>query len=89
MLKTNLSALLEPDEITMVDGFHHVLGELNQAIHATIDAHVPWSNPCPYSKRWWSKELSQAKRATQALSQKSYRQRGTLNHPVHEAFHQA
>jgi hypothetical protein len=70
-LKINLDALPEPDKITTVDEFHHTLEEFDQAVQATIATHVPMSKPCPYSKRWWSKELAQAKAVTQKLSRKS------------------
>src|SRR6202012_3866856 len=45
---------------------------------------VPLSKPSPYSKRWWTKELSNMRKAKNRLNALSYRLREDSGHPIHE-----
>jgi len=56
---------------TPVD-FNEALHNLNSAINSTIAAVVPVSRPCPYSKRWWTKELADMKWKTCNLGRHSH-----------------
>ncbi len=57
-----------------------------QAIQATIELKVPVPRPSPHAWRWWSKELSQLKKAMNCLGSQSYKYRVVTDHPVHEAY---
>jgi exonuclease III len=56
---------------------------LTKAIQRTIDRKVPTSTITPKSKRWWTKELTQLRRATNRLGRQSYRRRMEVDHPIH------
>ncbi|KII88885.1 hypothetical protein PLICRDRAFT_109303, partial [Plicaturopsis crispa FD-325 SS-3] len=85
-LGNRVKALPEPREYVTVAELQAALTDFNAAITATIHEHVPISRPCPWTKRWWSKELAQAKTRVSTLSNKSYRHRYELHHPCHEEF---
>ena len=44
---------------------------------------VPINKPCPYMKRWWTRELSELKKDKNKLSKLSYHYRGIPNHTMH------
>ena len=56
---------------------------LTKAIQKTIDTEVPMSTITPKSKRWWTKELTQLRRAANKLGRQSYRNRSDANHAIH------
>ena len=56
---------------------------LTKAFQRTIDRMVPTSSITPKSKRWWTKELTQLRRATNKLGRQSYRSRAEPDHAVH------
>ena len=45
---------------------------LIQCINDVIDKEVPPSKPCPFTKRWWTKELTKLKKEKNRLSRISY-----------------
>ena len=61
----------------------NAVNNLVETIQEVLDQEVPTSKPCPYTKRWWTKELTELKREKNKLSKISYRFRGTPDHPVH------
>ena len=42
--------------------------------------------PSPFSHHWWTKELTDLRKAQNRLSNKSYRLRAIHNHPIHMEF---
>ena len=70
--------------------------ELNMAVDALVNAiqemltqHVPCNKPCPYMKRWWSRELSDLKAEKNKSSNRAYRLQGIPDHPVHTKHKEA
>ncbi|OJA12399.1 hypothetical protein AZE42_10042 [Rhizopogon vesiculosus] len=59
---------------------HHI----TQAISSTMEMDVPFSKPCPHSKRWWTRDLTHLCQCVNHLSRKAYQMRGLPNHPCHE-----
>src|SRR5271156_4606474 len=60
--------------------------QLEAAVLSTMDKKVPRSNPTPYSKRWWTKDLEVARRQSRraALPAKQF-----SRFPLHSAHEQA
>ena len=73
----------------MEEAFYEHIARLDSAIKAAIKEHVPISNPSPYMKRWWTKNLARMKKCKEQLARKSYRRRAADKDPVHEEFRQA
>src|ERR1700722_158627 len=42
--------------------------------------------PSPFSRRWWTKELTDLKKSQNRLSNKSYKLRAIRDHPIHLEF---
>jgi hypothetical protein len=59
------------------------LNNLNQVIQEAIEKHVKLIKPSPYSKRWWTTELANEKKAMQQLSGKSKYHQANPQHPIH------
>ena len=60
-----------------------------KAINTAVEKHVPKSRPSPYSKRWWSKELSALKKTNKTASRRAYRHRAEPQHEAHAAHEEA
>jgi len=56
---------------------------LTKAIQRTIDSQVPMTTITSKSKRWWTKELTQLRRAANKLGRQSYRRRLDVDHVIH------
>ena len=67
MLKEKLDRLDKPREFRMGERmvFERARKELERVVMETIEDQVPMSKPCPRSKRWWTRELSQMKATMQ------------------------
>jgi len=67
MLKEKLDGLDKPREFRMGErmAFERARKELERVVMETIEDQVPMSKPCPRSKRWWTRELSQMKATMQ------------------------
>jgi len=61
---------------------------LTKILQETIDATVPLSNPSPFAKRWWTKELSTMRKEKNRLSSAAYKFRHVPNHPSKKTYHQ-
>jgi hypothetical protein len=68
--------------------FDHRLKKINEAIQDAINKHVKLTKPSPYSKRWWSMELSAEKKKMQQLGGRSKYHHRNAQHPVHEEYQQ-
>ena len=77
------------ENIPMEEAFYEHIARLDSAIKAVIKEHVLISNPSPYTKRWWTKNLVRMKKCKEQLARKSYRRRVADKDPVHEEFRQA
>jgi hypothetical protein len=73
-------------EIPDCETFKTAIQDLENTIHESVRKTVPQTTLSPYTKRWWSKELSAARKAFQRLSSHSHRQRTFPDHPVHEQY---
>ena len=83
-LQANLDAMGPAREIRDAQDFHLVFNLLTGAIQSAADQHVPSLKLSPYTKRWWSPELTALRKKKCHLKAKSYRLRAQLLHPVHE-----
>ena len=61
-LEINLAGLLVEEEPVSVEVFHNQITNLDAAIKETIKEHILLTKPCPYTKRWWTKNLSDLKK---------------------------
>ena len=85
-LKTLLSAIPQPKEICTIEHLNSTVKDLTDTILATIQQTVPTSKPSPYSKRWWSKELTQKRRGVRKAGRNSYINRSQRTHLAHEYY---
>ena len=59
------------------------LQRLEETVLNTMEETVPKSNPSPYAKRWWSKELDQARRRSKRLAERARKFARFPNHSSH------
>jgi len=85
-MEAKLREIPEPEEIETEEQFHTTLEKLDTRIKETIEKHVPWSKPSPYSKRWWTHELGTLKKEKERLARKSYRSQALNQDPVHKEY---
>ncbi|KAL1746881.1 hypothetical protein HDZ31DRAFT_61821 [Schizophyllum fasciatum] len=85
-LSARLRLIDDPKEIMSADQFHTVLNGLTGAILATIDKVVPLSKPCPHSRRWWTKELTQMSKKLNRLAEVAHRYRALPGHASHGEY---
>ena len=89
---STLSAILDdspkPRRIRSHQEFRSAISTLNAAIASSIAEHVPLSTPAPFTKRWWTPQLSALRKKKNRLSNLSYRWRGLPDHYAH-ADHKA
>ena len=71
-LKSKLANVILRDPADAAD-FDLMLEELSGAIESTIKTHVPFANPSPYSKRWWTKELAKVRTTLHTLAKKAHK----------------
>jgi hypothetical protein len=83
-LAERLETIPDAREISTIDEFNNTVDELTAAIQDTIKIAVPMSKPVPHSRRWWSKELSDLKKAKNKINNQSYIYRAIADHPSHE-----
>ncbi|PPQ78944.1 hypothetical protein CVT25_002395, partial [Psilocybe cyanescens] len=83
LLTTKITELPEPGIIQTKEELQETATALTTAIQLTIEAIVPINKPCPNSKRWWNRELSDIRKAMNKLSRTSYRYRAIPDHPSH------
>ena len=58
--------------LSMVEDLDTFIEKLTCTIQATIEQHVPLSNPSPYTKRWWTPELRDLRRCYARLSRTEF-----------------
>ena len=85
-LNTNLTNIHRPTEIHNIATFLQRLNSLNKAIQDTVEKHVKLTTPSPYSKRWWSSDLSCEKKLMQQFGKRSKQHQWDEQHPAHEEY---
>jgi len=66
------------------EAFYNKVDRLTTIIQETIDSHMPAKKPCPFSKRWWTTELTALKKRKNQLSNEAYKFRHIVDHPSKE-----
>ncbi|KAF8193037.1 hypothetical protein BJ912DRAFT_848774 [Pholiota molesta] len=73
--RTELTAQLRnipaPRELQSPAELITALNDVEEAIQKTADKCVPRKTPTPYAKRWWTKELDQARKAARRLARQA------------------
>ena len=88
-LEAKLALIPAPTRLTSEGAFREALANLTNAIQEAISERVPLSRPSPHAKRWWSKELEQARGLAKRLGRTSHKFALQAHHPAHEAFRRA
>ena len=83
-LTHNLAAAGPPRPVTDVEDFQTTFTLISAAIQSAADQTVPKIRPSPFTKRWWTKELTDLRKKKQSLRAKSHRLRAQRLHPVHQ-----
>ena len=82
---TTLLSHNEPKKLTSEIEFRAALNTINTALKATVEEKVPISKNFPFTKRWWTHELTTLRRKKQRLANNSHRWRGIPDHPSHQS----
>jgi len=82
-LKTHLSKLPPPDEITTAEQLNKASENLTHALQNTIASCVKRSNPRPDTKRWWNGDLTAMRKELNKLRADSNRNRALTDHTSH------
>ena len=88
-LKERLSQESPARHIQSKDEFHAKVDKLVETIQSVIAEKVPIKKPCPFSKRWWSKDLTKLRNAKYWLSNEAFKFRDIVDHPSKAALKQA
>lgn len=83
-LEARLAERPAPSSIATIPDLRELLDFLSEALEATIGEHVPIFKQSPFMRRWWTQELTDARKKKNRLQRRSYRMRFTMFHPVHE-----
>ncbi|KAJ7812055.1 hypothetical protein B0H13DRAFT_1497125, partial [Mycena leptocephala] len=89
MLAAELEAVGEVDGYAGVGEVEEGIAALDAILWRCVGEHVSVSKISPHSKRWWTGELAEAKKAKEKLARKSYRQRDVPTASIHEEFRRA
>jgi hypothetical protein len=81
-----LTTIGEPKEIHSWEQLKKAIEDLEMCIGKTVSSTVPMKKPTPFRKRWWTKELTEARKALKRASHRSHRKRLQPDDPVHEDF---
>ncbi|KAF5384810.1 hypothetical protein D9615_000965 [Tricholomella constricta] len=76
-------------EITTEEELNERLDELVGALQKTIESKVPEKKQSPHMKRWWSRELTDARRTVKRLGRDSWERQDIGGHPAHERYRKA
>ncbi|KAF8057555.1 hypothetical protein FPV67DRAFT_1566062 [Lyophyllum atratum] len=82
-LSEKLFEHLPARRITDEADFNSTVTLLTEIIQEVIadDEIVPWKKPCAFSKRWWSKDLSELKKQHSQASNEAHKFRHIQGHP--------
>lgn len=73
-----------PTPLASEEEFQQAAQRLTNAITDAMETTVPFSKPCPHSKRWWTKELTNLRKQVTEANRLAYQFRGLPNHKCHE-----
>ncbi|KAJ3738725.1 hypothetical protein DFH05DRAFT_1366758, partial [Lentinula detonsa] len=82
-LAKGLEDMPTTQEITSSLQLNKAVGDITKTIQKAIEAAVPISKPCPFSKKWWTSKLSVMKKKINRLSARAYKFRAVTDHDVH------
>jgi ribonuclease HI len=88
VLKGELEKMGEPKEIRELSEFKEALRHVERSIEEAVSKTVPFKEPSPFRKRWWTKELTEIRKKFQKAGHKSHRRRMDPNDPIHEIYRQ-
>lgn len=83
----HLSKILEPFPPTPLaseEEFQQAAHRITGAITSAMEATVPFTKPCPHSKRWWTKDLTILRKQVNEASRLAYQLRGLPEHACHD-----
>lgn len=86
VLLGKMSDVGDPEEINSSDDLRRRVTDIYQAITAVIEEHVPVTKLCPWTKRWWTKDLEKGRKKVRRLARNAYRQRQDPQHAIHEEY---
>ena len=72
-LKERLSQESPARHIRSKEEFHGKVNKLVETIQSVIAEKVPVKKPCPFSKRWWSKDLTKLQNIKYQLSNEAFK----------------
>ncbi|KAJ3874756.1 hypothetical protein F5051DRAFT_310491, partial [Lentinula edodes] len=78
-----LEKIPPPCELTTQQLLNMAVQDITRTIQLSIEKAIPPSQPYPASKRWWTSELSEMKKALNRLSAKSYKFRAIPDDDSH------
>lgn len=81
-LKERLTARCPAVLIENKNDFEPTVNLFIDIINEVLDEEAPLTKPCPYTKRWWTKELTDLKEDKNRLSNQAYKFRAIPNHPT-------
>jgi hypothetical protein len=87
--RSHLSRLLEPhppSPLISLEQTATTISTLTKSLQENIAAIVPLSNPSPFTKHWWTKELSQMRKEKNRLSAIAFKFRYVPDHPSKKAY---
>jgi hypothetical protein len=85
-LKLLLDEKLPASRIKTEVEFNNTVSSFTDIITEVLNYEIPITEPSPFSRRWWTKELTQLKRKQNRLSYNSYKFRLILDHPSHAEY---
>jgi len=88
-LMLNLSSMGAPQPIADIPHFQTTFALLAAAIQSATDQMVPKMKPSPFTKRWWTQELTELRKKKQSLRAKSHRLHAQRLHLVHQEASEA
>jgi len=72
-----------PTPLASNEEFQEAAHQLTKTITEVIDSCVPNSKPCPHSKRWWTRELTNLRAQVNKSSKEAYLMRALPLHRCH------
>ena len=81
-----LDEKLPASRIKTEDEFNDTVSSFTDIITEVLNYEIPITEPSPFSRCWWTKELTQLKRKQNRLSNKSYKFRLIVDHPSHAEY---
>lgn len=89
ILKEKLETESPAIKIRMQEQFTEKVNKVIDIITGVLNENLEELKPSPFSRRWWTKELTVLKKEQNRLSNKSYRLRDIPGHPIHTEFRAA